>query len=351
MDVYSQEKKSQDSSDIGNKLSDFEILQILGQGAYGFVAKVKSKLNLKIYALKKYEKKYLDDPDTKKYVLNETVFMKQLNHENVVKLYNDFQDKNNDLYMIMEYMDGGDLYTFISAHMSLNKTIEEEKLWDIFEQCLRGLVYLHKKGLIHRDIKPANLLLNTKGEVKYSDFNVSAIINPDKAREFTKDKNKEENLLNKMTQVGSGNYAAPEINKEDSIYIEYDLKIDVYSLGITFCTLAFFEMEIPKDPEKKQKLGYSQELYNIINLMITSSPSKRPSSLQAYNNFIKFYVEKYVHNTGLMSCIQCLFASPSIYNFLCHNNYPKETLSKMPIFEKFLIIIIIIIIIIILVVI
>ena len=158
MDVYSQEKKSQDSSDIGNKLSDFEILQILGQGAYGFVAKVKSKLNLKIYALKKYEKKYLDDPDTKKYVLNETVFMKQLNHENVVKLYNDFQDKNNDLYMIMEYMDGGDLYTFISAHMSLNKTIEEEKLWDIFEQCLRGLVYLHKKGLIHRDIKPANLL-------------------------------------------------------------------------------------------------------------------------------------------------------------------------------------------------
>ena len=138
-----------------------------------------------------------------------------------------------------------------------------------------------------------------------------------------------------MTQVGSGNYAAPEINKEDSIYIEYDLKIDVYSLGITFCTLAFFEMEIPKDPEKIQKLGYSQELYNIINLMITSAPSKRPSSLQAYNNFIKFYVEKYVHNTGLMSCIQCLFASPSIYNFLCHNNYPKETLSKMPIFEKF----------------
>lgn len=92
--------------------------------------------------------------------------------------------------------------------------------------------------------------MNTKGEVKYSDFNVSAIINPDKAREFTKDKNKEENLLNKMTQVGSGNYAAPEINKEDSIYIEYDLKIDVYSLGITFCTLAFLKWRFQKIQRK-----------------------------------------------------------------------------------------------------
>ena len=231
----------------------------------------------------------------------------------------------------MEYMDGGDLYTFISAHMNLNMKIEEEKLWDIYEQCLRGLVYLHKKGLLHRDIKPANLLLNTKGEVKYSDFNVSAIINPDKAREFTKDRNKEENLLNQMTQVGSGKYAAPEIN--NSSYIEYDLKIDVYSLGITFCTLAFFEMEIPNQV-KLQKLGYSEELRSIIESMIIQSPSSRPSSLQAYNNFIKLYVEKYVCCTGLISCIQCLFSSPPLYNLFYYNKYSREIISKMPIYEK-----------------
>ena len=181
------------NSEIGNKLEDFEILQVLGEGAYGFVAKVQSKLNFGIYALKKYILSSVSD-DEKKYILNERIFMKKLDHENVVKLYCDFQEKDN-LYLVMEYMDGGDLYTFIDANRSLEMSIDEEKLWNIYEQCLRGLVYLHRMGLIHRDIKPANLLMNSKGEIKYTDFNVSAIINSDRAREFTKNKNEEEHLI------------------------------------------------------------------------------------------------------------------------------------------------------------
>ena len=124
-------KGTENNSDIGNKLEDFEILQIIGKGTYGFVAKVKSKLNLRIYALKKYNSEYLNKPDALKYVVNESIFMKQLNNENVVKLYNNFKDKSG-LYMVMEYMDGGDLYTFLNAYMNLNLRIEEEKLWNIF---------------------------------------------------------------------------------------------------------------------------------------------------------------------------------------------------------------------------
>ena len=87
-------KGTENNSDIGNKLEDFEILQIIGKGTYGFVAKVKSKLNLRIYALKKYNSEYLNKPDALKYVVNESIFMKQLNNENVVKLYNNFKDKS-----------------------------------------------------------------------------------------------------------------------------------------------------------------------------------------------------------------------------------------------------------------
>ena len=321
---------TENNSDIGNKLEDFEILQIIGKGTYGFVAKVKSKLNLRIYALKKYNSEYLNKPDALKYVVNESIFMKQLNNENVVKLYNNFKDKSG-LYMVMEYMDGGDLYTFLNAYMNLNLRIEEEKLWNIFGQCLRGLVYLHQKGLIHRDIKPANILMNSKGEIKYSDFNVSAVTNPDKARDFIKDKNKEENLLNNMTQVGSGDYAAPEI---DQIYVEYDLKIDVYSLGITFCTLAFFDMQIPNEEEIKS-LGYSQELIEgIIRPMINKNPIDRPTSQQINNIFMKYYVEKYVYNTGLYSSIVCLFSSPSLFNYFMNFNFNKQQMSQNPIFSK-----------------
>ena len=88
-----------------------------------------------------------------------------------------------------------------------------------------------------------------------------------------------------MTQVGSGRYAAPEI-QEDEFCQEYDLKVDVYSLGITFCTLAFFQMDFPNQ-EQMQKYNYSKELFNIISYMIIQDPSQRPSSLQIYNLFIK----------------------------------------------------------------
>ena len=316
-------------AEIGGRLEDFEVLQVLGKGAYGFVAKVKSKLNLKIYALKKYESSHMKNEDMLKYCVNESIFMQNLNHPNVLKLHKVFY-QNEDLYMIMEYMDGGDLYTFINAHIQLNSRLNEEQLCIIYEQCLKGLVYLHKKGLIHRDIKPANLLLNSLGEVKYSDFNVSAIINLDKARDFTRDKSEEENLINNMTQVGSGSYAAPEIN-DDSVYSEYDLKIDVYSLGITFCTLAFFKMEPPKDDNEKNSTGYSRQLIDIICDMVEKDAALRKSAQEIYDEFIKFYVEKYVYSTGFISVLMSLFASPSIKNlFFNYNNFGKDS----PVTEK-----------------
>ena len=72
--------------------------------------------------------------------------------------------------MIQDYMDNGDLFCFLKAKMEYRQRISEDKLWDIFEQCLKGLIYIHSLGIIHRDIKPSNLLLNNKGQVKISDF-------------------------------------------------------------------------------------------------------------------------------------------------------------------------------------
>ena len=159
--------------------------------------------------------------------------MKHLNHENVIKFFTDFKDEEGNIYIIMEYMDGGNLCEFISFYNELNIPIEEEKLWNIFAEFIKGLVYLHEKGLIHRNIKPANLLLNSRGEIKYSDFSVSAIVNYEKAKEFADKKINVEDLINDMVEVGSGKFAAPEIESDD--YLEYDLEVDVYSLGITFC--------------------------------------------------------------------------------------------------------------------
>jgi serine/threonine protein kinase len=177
---------NKDNNFIGDKLSDFEILQVLGKSSLGFVAKVKSKKNLKIYAMKKNDLSLIQDENLRKYYENEYIFMKKLEHPNICKLYNTFKERDI-IYTIIEYMDNGDLFTFIKANKKFGKRISEDKLWNIFQQCLNGLVYIHSLGIIHRDIKPANFFLNSEGQIKLSDFSVSTIENIEKVNNFTKD--------------------------------------------------------------------------------------------------------------------------------------------------------------------
>ena len=308
--IFQQSNNINNNNDIGGKLSDFIILQVLGQGSFGFVAKVKSKKNLKIYAMKTYDLSLINDINDKKYYENEYIFMQNLDHPNVCKLYNTFKE-GNSIYMIMEFMDNGDLYTFINAHMKLRRRISEDKLWDIFEQCLKALVYIHSKGIIHRDIKPANLLLNNEGQVKLSDFNVSALDSALNAGDYTKNSQKKEEIVNQMTQVGSGKFQAPEV--ED---LSYDFKIDVYSMGKTFCALAFYQTQPPSD---KYNDIYSKELIDIIDQMISEDKNQRPTARQIYVRFIKVYLEKYLHSTGLMSCINCISLYDSLVDFFMTN--------------------------------
>jgi serine/threonine protein kinase len=200
----------------------------------------------------------------------------------------------------MEFMDNGDLFSFINANKKLGKKISEDKVWHICEQCLKGLVYIHSLRLIHRDIKPANLLLNSKGEIKLIDFNLSALENNQKvnANRFTSDELQKRKLVSQNTQIELGNFQAPEVGSS------YDCKIDVYSMGIIFCFLVFYKAELPLDPYNN--LYYSKELIDIIVKMTDSDPNKRPSSLEIYNKFLKEYHKKFLHVTGLLSCINCI---------------------------------------------
>ena len=107
LEIMMKNDKKVEEEDIGSHLSDFEILQVLGEGSFGFVAKVKSKKNLKIYAMKKSDLSLINDQDLIKYYENESLFMKNLDHPNVCKLYTSFKE-GDIVYMIMEFMDNGD---------------------------------------------------------------------------------------------------------------------------------------------------------------------------------------------------------------------------------------------------
>ena len=158
-------------------IDDFLILKILskkGKKDKDFVAKVKSKLNNGIYAMKKIDKNKAILEGKKIYIEREEEFLKLLSHENIVKYYTSFED-NRFLYIITEYIDNGDLLKMINLRKKIEYQISEEKLMKIFLQCLKSLSFIHSQGIILRALKPDKILIDNENNIKLTNFKYAAV--------------------------------------------------------------------------------------------------------------------------------------------------------------------------------
>lgn len=143
-------------------------------------------------------------------LLREIAIMKLLEHRNIVRLY-DVWENHNELYLIMEHVEGGELFHYIEESRGLS---EEESVY-IFRQIIAALLYCHRMHIHHRDLKPENILLDRKNvEVKLVDFGMAAL--QPEGKKLT-------------TACGSPHYAAPEVIKSKP----YDgARADVWSCGV-----------------------------------------------------------------------------------------------------------------------
>ena len=300
-------------SNIGGKLSDFEILKSLGKGGFGFVAKVKSKKNHQIYAMKMIDLTKLKSQSDKDLTLNEISLIKGLDSPHIIKYYNYFVE-NNKLYILMDHMSNGDLKDFISVHMEMGQPIPEEEILELFYQCAAGLYYCHRKNIIHRDIKPQNLFMTETKEVKIGDFGIS----------FQRKKGE----VNTLFQ-GTIKYMAPEMFDRTG----YDSKIDVYALGVTFHLMCYFC--IPRDivivndalgqrgvfqetdPSKFQNYNfYSNEIKNLILRMTDKNPVTRLNSEQVFNDIKALYNRKNKQNGSIGCAYNCLYSFKNFTLFI-----------------------------------
>ncbi|XP_010265016.1 PREDICTED: serine/threonine-protein kinase tricorner-like isoform X2 [Nelumbo nucifera] len=144
---------------------DFELLTMIGKGAFGEVRVCKEKTTGHVYAMKKLKKSEMLRRGQVEHVKAERNLLAEVDSNCIVKLYCSFQDEEF-LYLIMEYLPGGDLMTLLMRKDTLT---EDEARFYVGETVL-AIESIHKHNYIHRDIKPDNLLLDRHGHMKLSDF-------------------------------------------------------------------------------------------------------------------------------------------------------------------------------------
>ena len=302
---------------IGDKFSDFEILQPLGKGGFAKVIKVCSLINHRIYAMKIIDLNNNDKftanlLDMEKYYNNEIELITKLNHQNIVKYYKSFTE-NNKIYIIMEYFDNGDLDNYIKAlkeDKDKEENIKKEEIWNIFYQCMSGLNYLHSMGVIHRDISPQNIFMTKNKIIKIGDFGVSA-------------KFKDKEILKKITSlkdtvVGKAEFMAPEVSNKC-----YNEKSDIFSMGCVFYKILFlknyqnetFHFEGNSKNIRKVESGTIPSisdinLKEILTQMLEKDAEKRPDAKIVFEKIKENYNKVFIQNSGLYSVIRCLCNLP-----------------------------------------
>ncbi|CDK24485.1 unnamed protein product [Kuraishia capsulata CBS 1993] len=191
------------------KVSDFEPLKVLGRGAYGKVILVRETRSGKLYAQKQLKKASMV-VEAKNYerTVNERTILERVNHPNIVKLFYAFQDFDK-VYLILEYLEGGELFTHLAEQNILSERIASFYVAEI----ILALRHLHLNvGVVYRDLKPENCMLNRKGYLVLTDFGLSKVSTRDGKSN---------------TLTGTPQYMAPEILQEQP----YDYAVDWWSLG------------------------------------------------------------------------------------------------------------------------
>jgi serine/threonine protein kinase len=206
------EKDAYQSKDFKSKvtLNDFQIIKLLGKGAFGKVLLVYNEELKKYFAMKTLRKDYIKKNQQTKHTKEERKILEKIDYPFISKLYYAFQNEKK-LFMITEYMPGGEMF----YHLHMNDHFNENKARFYIAEIVLAINHLHKNNILYRDLKPENILLDELGHIKLTDFGLSKIMN-----NIEKDRT--------YTVCGTPIYVAPEVLTGQG----YNKLVDWWSVGV-----------------------------------------------------------------------------------------------------------------------
>ncbi|CAK63641.1 unnamed protein product (macronuclear) [Paramecium tetraurelia] len=244
--------------------------KILGKGAYGIVLLAKTLNSGKQFDAKIINKKSLSPTDIVN-LRNEINIQSKLSHANIVSMVDACED-NDYLYMLLEYCNGGCLFT----NMQLNGPLNEEKAYKYFVQIVQAVQYLHSNKILHRDIKLSNLLLDKEDQIKLADFTWSTSLS----------------LGYSSPQIcGTTEEMPPEVIKKGF----QNQKLDIWSLGIVLYEK--LHNDLPKNGQFFLKQGISEECKQLMKQMLEVDMAKRPSAEEILSSP---WIQKFQRNNRLI---------------------------------------------------
>ncbi|XP_059645243.1 CBL-interacting serine/threonine-protein kinase 6-like [Cornus florida] len=194
----------------------YELGRLLGHGNFAKVYHAKNLHTGESVAVKVVSKEEVIKTGMTEQVKREISVMKKMNHPNIVKLYEVMASKSK-IYIAMEYIRGGELFDRV-----VKGRLREDLARSYFQQLISAIEFCHSRGVYHRDLKPENLLLDEDGNLKVTDFGLSAL----------SDHLKQDGLLH--TLCGTPAYVAPEVIGNRGYH---GAKSDLWSCGVILFVL------------------------------------------------------------------------------------------------------------------
>ena len=275
-------------------INDYKLIKKIGEGSFGEVYLTVKDNSPKQYATKRLSLKKTSHPTITKYIQNEILIMKEINHPNIVHLY-DLLQSTTHYYFIMDYCNGGGLSDLLSDYkLRFGKPFTSEIIQHLMRQIIDALKYIHSLKIIHRDLKLDNILINfdnledkcnlnvLKCQIKIIDFGLATKLQGNKLAE---------------TAAGSPIYMDPIILKKYNKaggyekLLGYNEKADIWSLGVICYELltgnSIFNVDSMEQLVQKVEEGnysiplncdLSVEIISFLNLMLQYNPDIRASS-------------------------------------------------------------------------